>query len=92
MARPSKPWFGESKGTWYCTVDGKKVSLGVQGRENKKEAEQAWHRLLAGVTEERTTPKDDGPAVTKERLTVADVLQDARDGARAGERESAQGL
>jgi hypothetical protein len=75
MARPSKPWFRESKGTWYCTLHGRMVSLGVQGRENKKEAERAWHRLLAGVTEERTTPKDDGPAVTKEGPTVAEVIK-----------------
>jgi integrase len=66
MARPSKPWFRASKGTWYCTLDGKKVSLGVHGRANRKEAEEAWHRLMAGVTEERPSPKA-GP-------TVADII------------------
>ncbi len=52
MARPSQPWFRESKGTWYCTLNGKKVSLKVRGRENEKEAIQAWHRLFANGTPE----------------------------------------
>jgi hypothetical protein len=47
MARPSKPWFRESKGMWFCTLDGKKVSLGVQGRGNVKTAREAWHKLMA---------------------------------------------
>jgi integrase len=55
MARPSRPWFRESKGTWYCTLDGKKVSLKVRGRENKKEAEEAWHRLFVNGTPDQTT-------------------------------------
>jgi integrase len=57
MARPSKPWYRAGKGTWYCTIDGKKTSLGVQGRENKRAAEEAWHRLMAGITAEKTKPK-----------------------------------
>lgn len=47
MARPSKPWFRSDKNTWYATVDGKKVSLGVRGRNSKAEALKAWHRLMA---------------------------------------------
>jgi integrase len=57
MARPNKPWYRASKGTWYATVDGKKVSLGVRGEENEADAYQAWHRLMAGVTVEKTKPK-----------------------------------
>jgi integrase len=56
MARPQKPWFRESKGTWYVTVNGKKISLGVKGRENRREAYEAWHRL-AGEKEEAEKPK-----------------------------------
>jgi integrase len=59
MARPSKPWFRASKGTWYVTVDGKKVSLGVKGEENAKAAIQAWHCLMAerGEPEQEPTPE-----------------------------------
>jgi integrase len=59
MARPSKPWFRASKGTWYVTVDGRKVSLGVQGVENFKDAYEAWHRLMAGIKEETARPKSE---------------------------------
>jgi integrase len=60
MARPGKPWFRAGKGGWYCTLDGRKVSLGVRGRNNVKAAEEAWHRLMAGVGEGRKQ----GPAPT----------------------------
>src|SRR4051812_13454742 len=49
MARQSKPWFRNSKNTWYCTLEGRKVSLGVQGVGNEKEAISAWHRLMGGM-------------------------------------------
>jgi integrase len=35
MARPQKPWFRTGKDTWYATVHGKKVSLGVKDKENE---------------------------------------------------------
>jgi integrase len=60
MSRPSKPWYRASKDTWYATLDGKKVSLKVRGRDNEKEATQAWHRLFANGTPEpppRPEPK-----------------------------------
>jgi integrase len=44
--RPSKPWYRAAKNTWYITHKGRKISLGVHGRENRKEAEEAWHRLV----------------------------------------------
>jgi integrase len=59
MARPNKPWFRASKGTWYATVDGRKVSLGVQGEENFKAAHEAWHRLMAGIKEQKARPKSE---------------------------------
>jgi integrase len=61
MARPSKPWFRESKDAWYITVEGRKLSLGVKGRENEKEAVKAWHRLMANGTPEPSAPP---PAAT----------------------------
>jgi integrase len=59
MARPNKPWFRAGKGTWYATVDGRKVSLGVQGEENVKAAYEAWHRLMAGIEEEKARPRSE---------------------------------
>jgi integrase len=47
MARPGKPWFRAEKNTWYATVNGWKTSLGVRGRASRKEAYDAWHKLLA---------------------------------------------
>jgi integrase len=45
-------------------MDGKKVSLKVRGRENEKEALQAWHRLFANGTPEPTpeAPPEPRPA------------------------------
>ena len=41
------PWYRVSKGTWYATVNGKSLSLGVRGEGNRKEAQEAWHKLMA---------------------------------------------
>jgi integrase len=64
MARRNKPWFRASKGTWYATVDGKQVSLHVQGEDSEEEAVKAWHRLMAGVEEEKVKAKE-GPTVAE---------------------------
>jgi integrase len=56
MAMPSKPWYRASKGTWYCTINGKKVSLRVRGRKNSKAAREAWHRLMAQGRQEAPRP------------------------------------
>jgi hypothetical protein len=69
MARPSKPWFRASKNTWYITLDGKKVSLGVQGEENKAAALKAWHNLMANG---KPTPEPKVEA--KAEITVAELL------------------
>jgi len=65
MARANKLWFRESKQTWYATLDGRKVSLGVKGRENEAEAVKAWHKVMAGLKEK---------AKPKPEPTVAEVL------------------
>jgi integrase len=57
MPRPNRPWFRKGKGAWYATVQGRKVSLGVYGKESRKAAYEAWHRLLAGIKEEKEKPK-----------------------------------
>jgi integrase len=46
MPRPNTPWFRKSKNTWYVTLNGRMVSLGVAGRGNRKQAMQAFARLL----------------------------------------------
>jgi integrase len=66
MARPNKPWFRASKGTWYATVRGEKVSLGVQGVENVEAATQAWHKVMAGVK---------GEEKPKAEETVAEIVK-----------------
>src|SRR5262249_2518582 len=66
MARPSKPWFRASKNTWYVTVEGEKVSLGVRGPENKAEAITAWHRLMA---DDRPKPEEKAKAPAVAALT-----------------------
>lgn len=47
MPRPASPWFRTSANAWYVTLNGRKVSLGVQGKKNEKAAVDAWHRLMA---------------------------------------------
>lgn len=50
MARTNEgPWFRASKGTWYYTVGGQNRSLHVRGEKNKRQAVDAWHRLMAGL-------------------------------------------
>lgn len=78
MARSNKPWYRESKGTWYCTMEGRKLSLGVKGRENEKEAVMAWHRLFANGTPEPTPtpePREEAkPEPEAEGVSVGEVL------------------
>jgi integrase len=62
MPRQSKPWFRTSKKAWYATLNGRKVSLRVFGREKKAEALTAWHRLMADGPKPKAEPK---PATVK---------------------------
>jgi integrase len=64
MARQVEgPWYRQSKGTWYATVGGRKLSLKVQGEANRETAVRAWHRLMAGATEpDATEPRGAVPA------------------------------
>jgi integrase len=52
-----------SKDTWYATVDGRKVSLGVRGEGNRKAAQEAWHRLMADGPKVKPEPKAQVPTV-----------------------------
>jgi len=50
QGRHSHPWYYSAKKTWYVWLNGRKVSLSVQGEANKVQAFQAWHRLMATGT------------------------------------------
>jgi integrase len=66
------PWYRQSKGTWYCTANGKSVSLGVRGAGSRKGAEAAWHRLMAGG---ESKPKPEAkPEPKAAALTVAALV------------------
>lgn len=57
MARQSEgEWYRASADAWYATVNGKKKSLGVKGKANRKQARAAWLRLM---TEPEPAPKHD---------------------------------
>ena len=72
MARPNRPWFRESKQTWYATVEGKMVSLGVKGLDNEADAFKAWHKMMAGV-KEKAKPKPEPTVAEVAMGFLADV-------------------
>jgi len=52
------PFFRTAKNTWYVTHEGRKTSLRVSGKNNRKAAVDAWHKLLReGHTVEPAKPK-----------------------------------
>ncbi|HKI30859.1 MAG TPA: tyrosine-type recombinase/integrase [Gemmataceae bacterium] len=74
MPRPSKPWFREHDGWWYATIiPGQKPDKLVKGRENKDDAEKAFHRLKSTRT----------AGVEMDRGQCADVLERFLDHAQA---------
>jgi integrase len=50
MARPHKVWFRKQKNYW-CVKIGGKLKILAHGKENKKEAEQKFHELMAGMAQ-----------------------------------------
>ena len=75
MARPSKPWFRASMGTWYVKIGGKQHSLGVRGRENRSAAVAAWHRLNSRRRGTSATAAADGDGRGRETAAVQLVEQ-----------------
>ncbi len=65
MSRLPRPWFRQSKNTWYATINGDKVSLRVSGKDNDGDAWFALFRLL----------RDDEPTAKPSELTVAQLCQ-----------------
>jgi integrase len=76
MPMRARAWFRTSKNAWYATVDGRKVALGVKGRENKAEARKAWHRLMADGPKPKPQPKTEPKAATL-RAVIDGFLADA---------------
>src|SRR5581483_6208373 len=66
-----KPWYRKVKDGWYAWVDGRQVSLGVKGKENRDAALEAFYRLMADGRPE--TPKGETPTV---RQVVEAFLSD----------------
>jgi integrase len=81
MPRRSGPWFRTAKSTWYATVEGRKVSLGVAGADNKAEAVKAWHRLMADGPKPKPQPE---PKAATVRAVISGFLADAESRACAG--------
>lgn len=51
MARESSgAWFWEARNAWFATTNGRRVPLGVKGPGNQQSAQQAWYRLMGGVS------------------------------------------
>lgn len=52
MARTPRPWFNRTKRSWYSTVDGKQVSLGVTDPKDEGAAWAALKALVSGAVRE----------------------------------------
>lgn len=76
-AQVQGPWYRASKGTWYATVEGRKVSLGVKGPESRKEAVTAWHRLMADPPKPKPKPEPKSKPTTVRQVADA-FLADVR--------------
>lgn len=61
------PWFRTCKNSWYITIEGRKISLKVQGKENEAEAMKAWHKIA-----HEGLPK---PEVKKKDETVKELIE-----------------
>jgi integrase len=57
MRKPSKPWYRTFNDTWYVCLNGQQIVL-AKGKDNKKEAERVFHRLMAGETPQAAKPSD----------------------------------
>jgi integrase/recombinase XerC len=50
MARPARPWYRAERDAWYVTIGGKKILL-ARGKDARREAEAAFHRVKAAEAE-----------------------------------------
>ena len=74
VARVSEgPWFRAAKNTWYAKVNGKQVSLGVRGSDGKKDATNAWHRMMANPLQ--TSGRQRQGVQSAPALTVSETVE-----------------
>jgi len=76
-----KPWYRKVKDCWYAWVNGRQISLGVKGRSNKREARDAFFRLMTGTKPRPFQPEhskspDNSVAIRVQQLAEA-FLADA---------------
>lgn len=57
MRKSNGPWYRKFNDTWYVTVRGEQVPL-AKGKSNKKAAERAYHKMMAGENPEAARPSD----------------------------------
>lgn len=67
MARPHQPWFRTSTDWWMIEINGKQHRL-AKGRENKRQAENQFHRLMVEI--------EANPGVEGSDATVASLLDE----------------
>ncbi|HQR07133.1 MAG TPA: tyrosine-type recombinase/integrase [Gemmatales bacterium] len=77
MAKPCLPLFRKEKNAWYARINGRRVSLGVSGKDGKKEAYDAFYSMKANGIPERVT------ATTIQNI-VDSFLQDGKERLSAG--------
>lgn len=77
MAKPSLPQFRKEKNAWYARINGRRVSLGVSGKDGKKDAYDAFYAMKANGIPERVT------ATTVQNI-VDSFLQDGKERLSAG--------
>ena len=46
MARPSKPFFRKQTKSWYCSINGRQISLG----KDREAAHKKFHTLMAAAS------------------------------------------
>jgi integrase len=71
MRQSEGAWYRQAKDSWYATVDGRQVSLGVKGRASRKAAQEAWHKLMAVGPGPKPEPK---PEPRAGAVSVRDVV------------------
>ncbi len=57
MRKSDGPWYRKFNDTWYVTVRGEQIPL-AKGKASKKEAERAFHKLMAGDAPQAVRPSD----------------------------------
>lgn len=67
MARQRQPWYRKSTGWWMVEINGKQHRL-AKGRENRRDAETQFHRLMVEL--------DANPGVEGSDTTVASLLEE----------------